>query len=351
MIPSVAPLKLPEIIPFTYTNLNNTSRGKQMPIPPPGKELVNPPTATIAGGSSSKIFIEYIKENQNKKKLKEQKGLSGCSGLFCPNMYLYGHYTVEEKMKSFDHHKGPFALGKITQVPNHRKFIEDYLIEYDDIHDETNGWMTQLSKNQFVVQCLKQGIERANEYNWRLVKQKRVTKKTKSRKNKTDNTNENNPATDTNKNGTVTLSGILEEDNCATQVADDDSCGNDSDVHSMNSGTTLSSSEDSTHCDMNESAYVLTTVDENTEDLIQCTNQNNTEVEDKADKPYLSNEWEWNKWETHDINTNIPGPEEHDRYDGPHGLKPNISKRFCTVLQCLFETTAIDRKFFLRVCG
>ena len=147
------------------------------------------------------------------------------------------------------------------------------------------------------------------------------------------------------------MSGILEEDNCATQVADDNSCGNDSDVHSMNSGTTSSSSDDSTHCDMNESAYVLTNVDENTEDLIQFTNQNNTEVEDKADKPYLSNEWEWNKWETHDINTNIPGPEEHDRYDGPHGLKPNISKSFCTVLQSLFEITAIDKKFFLRVCG
>ena len=119
MTPSVTPPKLPEILPFTNTNVNNTSRGKQIPIPPPGKELVIPPTATIAGGSSSKIFIEYIKENQNKKKLKEQKGLSGCSGLFCPNIYLYGHYTVEEKMKSFDPHKGPFALGKITQVPNH----------------------------------------------------------------------------------------------------------------------------------------------------------------------------------------------------------------------------------------
>ena len=152
--------------------------------------------------------------------MKEQKGLSGCSGLFCPNIYLYGHYPVKEKMKSFDPQKGPFALGKITQVPNHQKFIEDYLMEYDDIHDQNNGWMTQLPKNQFIVQCLKQGIERANEYNWRLVKRKRVTKKTKYRKNKRDNTNENNPAADTNNSGSVTLSGILEEDNCATQVVD-----------------------------------------------------------------------------------------------------------------------------------
>ena len=102
--------------------------------------------------------------------MKEEKGLSGYSGLFCPNIYLYGHYTVEEKIKSFDPQKGSFALGKITQVPNHRKFIEDYFMEYDGVHDETDGWMAQLPKNQFVVQCLKRGIERANEYNWRLVK-------------------------------------------------------------------------------------------------------------------------------------------------------------------------------------
>ena len=64
--------------------------------------------------------------------MKEQKGLSGCSGLFCPNIYLHDHYTVEEKMKSFDPNKGPFALGKITQVPNHRKMIEDYILEFQD---------------------------------------------------------------------------------------------------------------------------------------------------------------------------------------------------------------------------
>ena len=55
-------------------------------------------------------------------------------------------YTVEEKMKSFDPNKGPFALGKITQVPNHRKMIEDYILEYDDVHDDLDGWMSQLPK-------------------------------------------------------------------------------------------------------------------------------------------------------------------------------------------------------------
>ena len=88
----------------------------------------------------------------------------------------------------------PLHLGKITQVPNHRKMIEDYLIDYDDVHDELDGWMTQLPKNQFVVQCLKQGIERANKYNWRLVKRMQTTKKDKisQTSNKSNKSNKSN---------------------------------------------------------------------------------------------------------------------------------------------------------------
>ena len=69
---------------------------------------------------------------------------------------------------------------------------------------------------------MKQGIERANEYNWRLKKQKQVTKKTKSWNNKTNNTSQNNPIASINDTGIMTLSCILEEDNCATQLADTD---------------------------------------------------------------------------------------------------------------------------------
>ena len=47
----------------------------------------------------------------------------------------------------------------------------------------------------------------------------------------------------------------------------------------------------------------------------------------EVDSPYVGHEWEWNSWETHDINTDVPGPEQHDRYEGPHGLKPNVSKK------------------------
>ena len=96
-------------------------------MPPPGATLVIPPSATAAGGSVSKIFSEKIqKMYPNKRNLKDKKDLSNCSGLFCPNIYLYQHYTVNEKLKSFDGEKGLFALSKIVQVPNHRKLVDAY---------------------------------------------------------------------------------------------------------------------------------------------------------------------------------------------------------------------------------
>ena len=59
-----------------------------MHIPPPGEELIIPPTATITGGSNSKIFIEYVEENQNKKKLKDQKDQQDVVDCFVPT-YIY----------------------------------------------------------------------------------------------------------------------------------------------------------------------------------------------------------------------------------------------------------------------
>jgi len=43
-----------------------------------------------------------VNNEKRKKSLKEQKVLSGCSGIFCPNIYFYGHSPVKEKDISFD---------------------------------------------------------------------------------------------------------------------------------------------------------------------------------------------------------------------------------------------------------
>ena len=91
------------------------------------------------------------------------------------------------------------------------------------------------------------------------------------------------------------------------------------------------------------------THDPNLPHVIDSTTQHTTDEDEEI--AYLGNEWQWNQWEHHNIDDEIEGPKEDDRYEGPHGLKPNVGKRFCTVLQCLFETTAMDRGFFVRLCG
>ena len=66
---------------------------------------------------------------------------------------------------------------------------------------------------------------------------------------------------------------------------------------------------------------------------------------------YLGDNWEWNCWEEPDIEKEIPGLKEHDYYNGPQGIRKGVGRRFHTILQCLFKTTAMDRSFFLHLCA
>ncbi len=52
----------------------------------------------------------------------------------------------KQKMKSFKEDEGPRALAKILQVPNHRKMIETYKLQYHDVHIEIDGWISELPK-------------------------------------------------------------------------------------------------------------------------------------------------------------------------------------------------------------
>ena len=57
------PPTLPKMFQFEPTTPrrgNSSHGGKQIPIPPPGCELVIPPSATIAGGSYSKIYLDNV---------------------------------------------------------------------------------------------------------------------------------------------------------------------------------------------------------------------------------------------------------------------------------------------------
>ena len=57
------------------------------------------------------------------------------------------------------------------------------------------------------------------------------------------------------------------------------------------------------------------------------------------------------KWEELRRDDAIEGPEEYDHYNGKHGLKDGIGDSFETVLQCIFQTTAMNRDFFKRLAS
>ena len=64
---------------------------------------------------------------------------------------------------------------------------------------------------------------------------------------------------------------------------------------------------------------------------------------------YMSDDWNWNNWKNIDDDESITGPPENDRYNGPHGLKAGIPTSFPTILQCIFQTTALSRSLFQRL--
>ena len=89
-------------------------------------------------------------------------------------MYLFETGAMEERVKNYDVRDGPFALGWVIQVPNQRKNVHEYVIEYDSIHDNTEGWITHLPKTFFVQECLKDAVIRANQMNWRMSVKKKI---------------------------------------------------------------------------------------------------------------------------------------------------------------------------------
>ena len=411
-IPQIAPMEdMDNNINSEKQNDNNAiiSIGKQVPLPPPGETLVIPPRATIAGGSESKIYVDNLteinkKNNQSGKKFQDQKGIAQRSVLLCPTIYLYDHYTANEKMKSFKEDEGPWALAKVLQVPNYTKMIDTYKLQYHNIHTEMDGWVSELPKNEFVKKGLQEGVKRANKLNWRfkMISKQNMTNtqpsnkqhSNKQRSNEQPTNKQSTPArkkrsrevstpTVTN-NGTCLLSGILEEENDGSefvQIVDNDS-DSDRDMDGVqypfmdeaqptggilqrmttspntandSSGIHAShpqddqSSDDDKDSEYNVMDSAFEPIPEDVEDSIQPDVSTKTSGEE--DKDYLGEEWQWNNWEEHDIDTEIEGPVEDDHYSGPCGLKSGVSKKFVTVVQCLFQTTAINRNFFVRLCA
>ena len=200
-------------------------------------------------------------------------------------------------------------------------------------------------------------MTRANQVNWRYTK-KQSNPKRKRKKLQTTKKQKEQDET----NGTVLLSAILEEttnhsdeESYRESVTDNNTTQNESTtkdnttkISDDNNCKTVdgSDSEEDSNVDINESAYS----DGFKEDSLHLV-VSDTEIEEEEEKKYLGDEWEWNCWEKQPVEEEIIGPKEYDHYSGAHGLKANIGTRFYTVLQCLFETTAMNRSFFLRLCS
>ena len=120
---------------------------------------------------------------------------------------------------------------------------------------------------------------------------------------------------------TLLIPGILQE-RLATNKTAGTSNDNDSDDSVSNDGS---------HCDMEESAFHIDPVEVD-------------EDEDGVD--IFGRDWSW-KWEKLEVDDDIEGPEEHDHYNRRHGLKDGVGESFGTVLQCIFQTTAMNQ-FFLK---
>ena len=73
------------------------------------------------------------------------------------------------------------------------------------------------------------------------------------------------------------------------------------------------------------------------------------DVEGEDDIDYILKDMLWNKWEGIGDNDDVVGPIESDHYNGSHGLKAGVENSFQTVLQCVFQTTPLDRDFFKRL--
>ena len=95
-------------------------------------------------------------------------------------------------------------------------------------------------------------------------------------------------------------------------------------INNVSSSDSSSSDDgDSSHCDMEDSAYVdrsgyLCNGDASTEISEEAHTTSSTKEGDNNDRNsmYLGNEWMWNSCEKHNIEDSIPGHEEYDRYNG-----------------------------------
>ena len=307
------------------------------------------------------VASKTIAEKGGGSKLKQQTGFLNNSVVLCPQLFFHHHskFSQMETMSIYKEGVGPYAYGKIVQVPNLKKKVTDYIVRYDEskdvlLPDGKRYNHSELCKSfpgvQDIKNLMKASVARANETNYRL-NLKTNGKKTRPRKQQTtSSTNDNSgtesfftPADHDGKesncmSSSTLLSGILFEQTSITS-------------NNMNSATMTnngkddnSDSDDGSNYDIEETAFFVEEDEDKDDD-------HNKSTPDGMDINYMSDDWKWNNWKDIDDDDSVKGPPEHDRYNGPHGIKDGFPNRFTTVLHCIFKSSAMSQDFFRRLAA
>ena len=288
---------------------NKSSAGVAF-IPPIVKDLVVAPTNTSVVLENDNIAADSIPTNVAPERddfvppddihidegLPTQNGFSKNSGIFGIEIIFMGkaigaECTIEK------------GYGRIVDVPKKKSNQTDYVIEYDESKavdvDDIREYTTRIPGNKENKKLLKRAFALADKEGYRFggVKKKAGNQRKKDPQNHRIDSN------------TILLPGILHEN--SKEAADRSELASNSDDEISNEGST---------CDMNDSAFY-------------DTNPSDEEQDDVVEASYLGEEWAWDQFEEFDDNGPVPGPEETDHYNGPHGLKPNVKHNFKTILQ------------------
>ena len=334
-----------------YDANKSVQRNEDVPPPPPSANTnvaatILPTIREVAPIRRGKNLPELIipdNENDCTRLLPEQKGFKGNSIVLGPQLYCYTDQDLMQSyVEDFTEKFGPYMYGKIIEVPNKKKNIPYYTVQYDK---------TKLLPSLDVASCcckfpstgdvkilLKRAIARANIIDYRFKGNMNRRKKQTTSSTMSEIVDENTVVAEVvgddsvNKEGSVLLAGILTVGNNNSGTGNDENGSSDED----------SESDEGSQCDVETSAFFDPRNDSIDE---QEPNLRNTEEEIN----YMTNDWLWNKWEAIGNNDEVQGPIENDHYNGDHGLKPGVGNSFQTVLQCIFITTPLNCAFFKRL--
>ena len=135
---------------------------------------------------------------------KAQHGFSKNSGMFCEKVSYFGQ---ARERSNEDREEEKYGFGRIIEVPNKKKNLAHYVIEYDrSIHEDDTvvvQYTTHLPNTKEIKLLLKEAFARADEIEYRFGG---PTKKKKARA-----TAQSIPAIPAVEGGTILLSGILNE--------------------------------------------------------------------------------------------------------------------------------------------